>query len=220
MRSSPVSRWWPRSRYPASSLRRRRRARAHASWTTAPGDVVLLVGNVAEMQGAPVDHDLAAADAEEAAEIDDGCPHRAGAIDDDVDDMAHVLVSGTAHVAAEHAVRLARRDNGDRRRRRRLLRSREWLGLLCRRGRRRSCNSFSARTATAANTTSRGARMSQRLARICPPFLGAPQRASTIETWICPRRRSTSIDTPSPWRRINRVDARIRRVAGRAARLR
>src|SRR5262249_1379369 len=35
-------------------------------------DAVLLVGDVAEMEGAPVDHDLAAADTEKAAEIDHG----------------------------------------------------------------------------------------------------------------------------------------------------
>ena len=45
-----------------------------------------------EMQRAPVDHDLAAADAEKAAEIDHRGAHRAGAIDDHIDDAPHVLV--------------------------------------------------------------------------------------------------------------------------------
>src|SRR5215831_5743012 len=50
-------------------------------------DAVALVVDPPEMQRVPVDHNLAAADAEEAAEVDDGGAHRAGAVNDDVDNM-------------------------------------------------------------------------------------------------------------------------------------
>ena len=56
-----------------------------------------------KMQRVPVDRDLAAADAEEAAEIDDGGAHLAGAVDQHIDDPAHILVGGAAHLAAENA---------------------------------------------------------------------------------------------------------------------
>ena len=59
-----------------------------------------------EMQRIPVDRDLAAADAEEAAEIDDGGAHLTGAVDQHVDDPAHILVGGAAHLAAENALDL------------------------------------------------------------------------------------------------------------------
>ena len=69
----------------------------------------LLLAMLAEMQRVPVDHDLAAADAEKAAEIDHGGAHLPGAIDDHVDDAPHVLVRRAAHVAAEHAMRIPSR---------------------------------------------------------------------------------------------------------------
>ena len=53
--------------------------------------------------------DFAAADAEKTAEIDHRRAHRAGAIDDHVDDPPHVLVCRAADLAAEHAMRIAAR---------------------------------------------------------------------------------------------------------------
>jgi hypothetical protein len=64
------------------------------------------------MRRIPVDDDLAAADAKEATEIDHGGPHRARAIDDDVDDPSHILVRRAAHLAAEHGMGFAWRDHG------------------------------------------------------------------------------------------------------------
>src|SRR5215472_519768 len=99
-------------------------------------DAVALVVDATEMQRVPVDDDLAAADAEEAAEIDHGGAHRAGAIDNDVDDASHVLIGRAANLAAKYAVSVARRDDRDGGRWHRLLRRSWWRGLLCRRGRR------------------------------------------------------------------------------------
>src|SRR5689334_15886524 len=76
-------------------------------------DAVAFVGDAAEPQRTPVDHDLAAADAEEAAEIDHRGAHHAFAVDDDIDDAAHVLVGSAADLAAQNAVRIARPDHGD-----------------------------------------------------------------------------------------------------------
>src|SRR5882724_5283664 len=84
-------------------------------------DAVALAGDAAKMQRAPVDRDLTAADAEEAAEIDDGRAHRCTPIDDHIDDAPHVLVCRTADVAAEDAVRVFCADDGDRGRWRRVL---------------------------------------------------------------------------------------------------
>src|SRR5438105_2013611 len=85
-------------------------------------DAVALVGDAAKTKGAPVDHDLTAADTEEAAEIDHRGAHHAVAADDDVDNAAHVLVGGAADLAAKDAMGVARPDHGDGGRRRRLLR--------------------------------------------------------------------------------------------------
>src|SRR5262245_6789740 len=63
-------------------------------------DAVALVGDGAEAKRPPVDHDLAAADTEEAAEVDHRGAHRAAAIDDGIDDAAHVLVGGAADLTA------------------------------------------------------------------------------------------------------------------------
>src|SRR5580765_8543207 len=64
------------------------------------GDAVALVGHLPETHRVPVDHDFPAADAEETTEIDDRGTHRAFAIDDDIDDASHILVCGTANIAA------------------------------------------------------------------------------------------------------------------------
>src|ERR1700752_4919342 len=81
-------------------------------------DAVALVGDGAETQRPPVDHDLAAADTEEAAEVDHRSAHRAAAIDDGIDNATHILVGGTANLAAEDAVGITRTDHRDRCRRR------------------------------------------------------------------------------------------------------
>src|SRR5207302_1738764 len=86
-------------------------------------DALLLVGNLSEMKRAPVDHDLAAADAEEAAEIDHRRAHGTGAVDDHVDDAPHVLAGRAADVASENAARLIRADHRDRRWRHQLFRT-------------------------------------------------------------------------------------------------
>ncbi len=59
-----------------------------------------------KMQRVPIHRDLAAADAEETAEIDDRGAHLAAAIHQHVDDAAHILVGGAAHFAAEDALDL------------------------------------------------------------------------------------------------------------------
>ena len=50
------------------------------------------LGRLRKMQRIPIHRDLAAADAEKAAEIDDRGAHLAGPVDEHVDDPAHVLV--------------------------------------------------------------------------------------------------------------------------------
>ena len=74
----------------------------------------LVVGR--EVQGPPVDRDLAAADAEKAAEIDDGGANAPVPIHHDVDDAAHILAGRATHLAAEHALGVVRADDGDCRR--------------------------------------------------------------------------------------------------------
>src|SRR5262249_20983801 len=59
-----------------------------------------------KVQGIPVDRDLATADAEESAEIDDSRAHLTGPVDDDVDNAPHVLVSAAVHDPAHDALRL------------------------------------------------------------------------------------------------------------------
>src|SRR5438445_412864 len=76
-------------------------------------DALLLVGDLTEMQRAPVDDDLAAADAEKAAEIDHRRTRRAEAIDDDVDDAPHILARRAFDVASENAAGVIRVDHGD-----------------------------------------------------------------------------------------------------------
>ena len=65
------------------------------------------------MQRIPIHRDLAAADAEKAAEIDDRGAHLAAAVDEHVDDPAHVLVGGAAHVTAENALDFVLVEDGD-----------------------------------------------------------------------------------------------------------
>ena len=58
------------------------------------------------MQRIPIDCYLSAADAEKAAEIDDGGAQVSHSIDNDIDDATHVLIGGAADLPAEHALRL------------------------------------------------------------------------------------------------------------------
>src|SRR6185312_12203982 len=73
-----------------------------------------------EMQRVPIDHDLAAADTEKAAKIDHGGAHLARAVDDDVDDMTHVLFRRAANIEPKHGTGVLRADDRDRGRRRML----------------------------------------------------------------------------------------------------
>ena len=68
-----------------------------------------------KMQRGPIHRDLAAADAEEAAEVDDGGAHLAAAVHQHVDDAAHILVGGAAHFTAENALDLVVGKDGDAR---------------------------------------------------------------------------------------------------------
>jgi hypothetical protein len=76
-------------------------------------DAVTFVGDSSEMQSIPIDRDPSAADAEEAAEIDDCRAHHTNTIDDHIDNVPHILVRRAADIAAEHAVRVPCADNGD-----------------------------------------------------------------------------------------------------------
>src|SRR5580704_8192082 len=67
-------------------------------------DAIALAGCGNEMQRLPVDGDLAIANAEKPAEVDDGGAHPAFAIDQYVDDPPHILVRQAAHVPAENAL--------------------------------------------------------------------------------------------------------------------
>src|SRR5262249_20222769 len=61
----------------------------------------------AESDRVPIDGDLAAADTEEAAEIDHRGAWQAGAINDDIDDPTHVLVGGAANGATQDSLHVA-----------------------------------------------------------------------------------------------------------------
>ena len=68
------------------------------------GNALALVRDIPEVQGAPIDHDLPAADAKKPAEIDHRGACAASAINDHVYDPAHVLARRTADIAAENSV--------------------------------------------------------------------------------------------------------------------
>src|ERR1051326_344545 len=59
-----------------------------------------------EMQRAPVDHHLAAADAEESAEVDHRRASRAVLIDQHLNDVAHVLAGAAVHRGAENGLQV------------------------------------------------------------------------------------------------------------------
>jgi hypothetical protein len=63
-----------------------------------------------KLQQAPIDRDLAAADAEKAAEIDDGGTRLPLAVDEDIHHATHVLPGGALHLLAEDGRRLAGKD--------------------------------------------------------------------------------------------------------------
>lgn len=69
----------------------------------------------------PVDRDFSGADAEEAAEIDDGCAQNPGAVDHHVNDPPQILPFRAFHRLAEQRLRRAPVDH-NRRRFRRVLR--------------------------------------------------------------------------------------------------
>ncbi|MEA3022757.1 MAG: hypothetical protein QOK01_1609 [Alphaproteobacteria bacterium] len=81
------------------------------------GDDVLLAIVAQEFEHRPIDRDLAAADAQESAEIDDGRARLAVAIDHHVDEAAHVLAGDAAHALAENGLRVAGVEHDGRRRR-------------------------------------------------------------------------------------------------------
>src|SRR4029453_8080213 len=66
-------------------------------------DAVALLGRGHEVQCGPGHGDLAAADAQKSAEVEDGGAPRARAVDQHVDDASHVLVRRAAYLAAEDA---------------------------------------------------------------------------------------------------------------------
>ena len=70
------------------------------------GDRLFGLAGRRKMQRVPIHRDLAAADAEKAAEVDDGGADLAAAVDQHVDDAAHILVGWAAHFAAENALDL------------------------------------------------------------------------------------------------------------------
>ena len=86
---------------------------ASFSWSrvSSKRNDIALVAIRIEVQCIPVDRDLAAADTEEAAEIDDGRAHTPGAIDNDIDDAPHVFIGAAAHLPAENALHLLRLEN-------------------------------------------------------------------------------------------------------------
>ncbi len=67
------------------------------------------------MERFPVHRDFAAADAEEAAEIDDRGTRLAGAVDQHVDDAPHVLIGSAADLAANDGLDFLGAKDGDRR---------------------------------------------------------------------------------------------------------
>ena len=69
------------------------------------------------MEGAPLHCDFAVADAKKAAEIDDRGAHEATAINDHIDNAAHILVSGAQNLTAKNSSGFVAVEYGDRRRR-------------------------------------------------------------------------------------------------------
>ena len=59
-----------------------------------------------EMHGAPIDRDLAAADAQEPSKIDDRCANPTVSIDDYIDDLAHLLARAAQRLLAQDALHI------------------------------------------------------------------------------------------------------------------
>ena len=93
------------------------------TWSCVNSSVMLslLLATPPKCERVPVDHDLPAADAEEAAEIDHGGANHARPIHDHIDDPPHVLIARAPHFASQHAMGIGGTDHGDRWRRRRCL---------------------------------------------------------------------------------------------------
>src|SRR5712671_722133 len=89
------------------------RRRPHLLLGQFERDAVALVADAPEPQCIPVDHDFPAAYAQKTAEIDDGCAHLAGAIDDHVDDPPHILVRRAADIPSKHAMRIRSANDRD-----------------------------------------------------------------------------------------------------------
>src|SRR5579875_773975 len=81
------------------------------------GDAFGLSGR-REVERVPIDRDLAAADAEKTAEIDDCGARHSGLVDDDVDDAAHVLAGCARHRLTQDGLCLVLGQDGRRSRRR------------------------------------------------------------------------------------------------------
>src|SRR5882762_3585275 len=85
-----------------------------------------------EMDGVPVDRDLATADPQETPEVDDGSANLPGAIDDHIDDLPHLVAGPAQHTMAEDTFELGTLEHGRGALgvgRRRLRRRMAWLRL-------------------------------------------------------------------------------------------
>jgi len=80
------------------------------------GDATAPIAGRTEVQQGPIDSKLAAADAEEAAEVDNSGTWLCVPIDDHVDDSTHILVRAAADLFAENSLDILAVQRDSRRR--------------------------------------------------------------------------------------------------------
>src|SRR6185312_2739932 len=80
------------------------------------GDIDIGLAGGRKVQGAPVDRDPPAADAEKTTEVDDRRADLAVRIDQNVDNPAHILIGRAAHFAPENAFDFVLVEDGNLRR--------------------------------------------------------------------------------------------------------
>src|SRR5882724_7183331 len=98
-------------RLPGPVLRRG----SHLVFRKFHGDTAARIAGKSETQCVPVDGNLAAADAEKAAKVDDGCTYLSGSVHNDLDDAPHIFVRNAADLLAENSLDLLIVDDNYRR---------------------------------------------------------------------------------------------------------
>src|SRR6267154_623918 len=88
---------------------------SHLVFRKFHSDTAARIAGKSETQGVPVEGNLAAADTEKAAKVDDGCSYLSGSVHNDLDDAPHIFVRNAADLLAENSLDLLIVDDNHRR---------------------------------------------------------------------------------------------------------